>query len=110
MASLGKLVLTGVSGKKYRFMVYPLDTRLRKLSGVYVITKRSRKAEGRYGHLALYVGHTEDFSQPFGRHRKAKEFRGRGANCICLQSDKSEESRLAKQQDLVAAFHRIRND
>jgi hypothetical protein len=110
MASLGKIVFKGVSSKKYRFTVYPLGTRFRKLSGVYVITKRSRKAEGPYRHLALYVGHTEDFSQPFGRHRKAKEFRKRGANCICLQSDKSEESRLAKQQDLVAAFHRVCND
>jgi len=110
MASLGKIVLKGVSGTKYRFTVYPLGTRLRKLSGVYVITRRSRKADGRYRHLALYVSHTEDFSQPFDRHRKAKDFRGHGANCICLQSDKSEKSRLAKQQDLVAAFHRIRND
>jgi hypothetical protein len=110
MASLGKIVFTGVSGKQYRFTVYPLGTKLRKLSGVFVVTKRSHKPEGRYRHLALFVGHTEDFSQPFGRHRKAKEFRGRGANCICLQADKSEESRLAKEQDLVAALRRTCND
>jgi hypothetical protein len=110
MASLGKLVLRGVSGKTYRFTAYPLGTRFRKLSGVYVITKRSHKADGGYRHLALYVGHTEDFSHPFDRHRKAEEFRGRGANCICLQPDESEESCLAKEQDLVAVFHRICND
>ena len=110
MASLGKIVLTGVSGKKYRFTAYPLGTKFRKLSGVFVITKRTRKAEGRYGHLALYVGCTEDFSQPFDRLRSAKKFRGRGANCICLQSDESETSRLAKEKDIAAAFHRICND
>ena len=110
MASLGKTVLKGVSGKTYRFKVYPLGTRFRKLSGVYLITRRCRKADGRYGHLALYVGHTEDFSQPWEGHRKAAQLRRRGANCICLQSDESEKSRRAKEKDLVAVIHPVGND
>jgi hypothetical protein len=56
------------------------------------------------------VGHTEDFSQPFAQHRKARDFTEQGANCICLQSDALEESRLAKELDLVAALKPVCND
>jgi hypothetical protein len=107
--SLGKIVLTGESGRKYRFTAYPFGTKFRKRGGVFVITRRSRKADGQHGHLALYVGQTEDFSQPVEPLANAKRLRGRGANCICLQSDDSEKSRLEKEKDIVAAYHRLCN-
>jgi hypothetical protein len=105
MASLGKTAFKGGSGTAYRFKVFPLGTKFRKLSGVYVVTSRFHKEGAGYRHSALYVGHTEDFSQLFGQHRKAKEFMQQGANCICLQKDASEESRLTKEQDLVAGLN-----
>ena len=74
MALLGKIKLTGRSGQQYRFRVFPLGTRFRKLSGVYVIANRSRRATGELRHTVVYVGNTEDFSQPFAAHRKANEF------------------------------------
>ncbi|NLY00015.1 MAG: hypothetical protein GXY83_28285 [Rhodopirellula sp.] len=110
MASLGKKTFKGESGEPYRFKVYALGTKLRKLGGVYVITNRSCDQDGGYRHATLYVGETEDFSQPFERHHKAKDFLKHGANCICLQMDVSEQSRVAKQQDLVAKFHPVCND
>jgi hypothetical protein len=33
-----------------------------------------------------------------------------GANCICVQSDQSQESRLGKQRDLIATFSPACND
>lgn len=110
MASLGKMTFKGKSGMAYRFKVYPLGTRFRKLSGIYIIGNRLQGANGSRRLVALYVGHTEDFSQPFDRHHKAKEFSAQGANCICLQSDGVEDSRLAKQQDLIAALNPSCND
>jgi hypothetical protein len=110
MASLGKAAFKGGSGKAYRFRVFALGTKFRKLSGVYVIASRTHRQDGGYRHLALYVGHTEDFSQPFDEHRKAAQFMQQGANCICLQKDVSEDSRLAKEQDLVAGLHPTCND
>ncbi|MGD0896723.1 MAG: hypothetical protein ABR915_02735 [Thermoguttaceae bacterium] len=104
MASLGRTTFKGRSGRQYRFKVFPLGTRFRKISGVYVVANRARGVDGEDRHAVLYVGHTEDFSQPFNKHRKAKDLAQHGANCICVQSDKSEESRLEKQQDLIAAF------
>ena len=109
MASLGKAVLKGGSGKAYRFRVYPLGTKFRKIGGVYVITNRYHNEDVGYRHKTLYVGQTEDFSKPFDQHGKAKEFVQHGANCICVLSDGTEDSRLAKEQDLVAALHPVCN-
>ncbi|MBN2581393.1 MAG: hypothetical protein JXB10_20595 [Pirellulales bacterium] len=105
MASLGKTVIKGGSGKTYRFRVYPLGTKFRKISGVYVITNRYHNEGTGYRHKTLYIGQTEDFSMPIDRHDKAQEFMQHGANCICVQSDASEDSRTVKAQDLVAALH-----
>ena len=110
MASLGKTAFKGRSGKQYRFRVFPLGTRFRKISGVYVIATRGQDADGGQRHKILYVGHTEDFSQPFDKHHKAEAFAQCGANCICVQSDKSEESQLEKEQDLIAQFSPKCND
>ena len=110
MASLGKAMFKGDSGKHYRFKVFPLGTRFRKLSGIYLIACRAHGADGGHRHKILYVGHTEDFSQPFDKHRKAQDLARLGANCICVQSDESEESRLAKERDLVTTFSPACND
>jgi hypothetical protein len=110
MPSLGKTAFKGASGRVYGFKVYALGTHFRKLSGVYVITNRSHTSDGGHRHLPLYVGQTEDLSQPFGEHRKADSFLEHGANCVCLLSDTSEESREAKEKDLIAAFQPVCND
>jgi hypothetical protein len=110
MAALGRMVFKGKSGKAYRFKVYPLGTRFRKISGVYIIGSRMHGENGGRRLRPLYVGHTEDFSQSFGQHHKAREFTEQGANCICLQSDAEEESRLAKERDLIAGLHPKCND
>ena len=104
MASLGKVKLTSASGKLYRFRVFPLGTRFKSISGVYLISRRATRAEGGHRHKILHVGHTEDFSQPFDGYRKAKELVRYGANCICVQTDTSAESRCKKEQDLAATF------
>jgi len=104
------MVFRGKSGKSYRFKVYPLGVRFRKISGVYIIGSRLPGTNGGHRLVPLYVGHTEDFSQPFGQHRKAREFTKQGADCVCLQSDDSEESRLAKERDLIAGLRPACND
>jgi hypothetical protein len=110
MPSLGKITFGGKSGKDYRFTVYPLGTKIRKRAGLYVIASRSHDGVSGHDYEAVYVGHTEDLSQPFDRHHKAQEFSRCGANCICLHAEESEESRIEKEQDLVAAMNPKCND
>lgn len=104
MASLGKVTFTSGTGDRFRFKVFPLKTRFRKVGGVYLITYRGQGGQGGHRHKILYVGKTEDFSQPFEQPGKVEDLVRRGANCICMQSDPSEESRLKKEQALIAAF------
>ena len=110
MASLGKMIFKGESGTAYRFKIFPLGTRFRKISGVYVVGSRYRGTNGGRRFVPLYVGNTEDFSLPMDQHHKAKDFTEQGANCICLQLDAVEDSRLAKQRDLIAGLHPACND
>jgi hypothetical protein len=110
MASLGRATFKGASGKSYRFRVFALGTRFRKRSGVYAVTSRNSNGNGGHQHVIVYVGHTEDFSQPFAEHHKAGAFKQHGADCVCVLGDESKESRHVKQQDLVAAFHPVCND
>ncbi len=73
MASLGKTMFKSKTGKQYRFKVFPLGTRFRKISGIYVIAYRAHGTRGGHRHKILYVGNTEDFSQPFEKHPKAQD-------------------------------------
>ena len=109
MASLGKVTLTSISDKRYRFRVFPLGTRFRSVSGVYVITQRTNQADGRHRHKILYVGHSEDLSQPLNPRRKAPDFAKYGTNCICVLSDESADSRREKEQDLITSFSPVCN-
>jgi len=109
MASLGTTTFKGRSGKQYRFHVFPLGTRFRKISGVYVVACRDRVADGGYCYTALFAGRTVDLSQPFAEHPQAQACAQHGANCICVLKDRSEASRVAKEQDLLAALHRPDN-
>jgi hypothetical protein len=110
MASLGKATFKSKTGNQYQFKVFPLGTRFRKISGVYMIAYRAHGSQGGHRHKVLYVGNTEDFSQPFATHRKAQDLMRLGANCICVQSDKSEKSRQEKERALIAAFSPACND
>jgi hypothetical protein len=109
MASLGKMTLTSASDQRYRFRVFPLGTRFRSISGVYLITQRINRADGRHRHKILYVGHTKDFSRPLERRPKAPDFTKYGANCICVLSDVSSESCRAKERDLITSFSPVCN-
>jgi hypothetical protein len=110
MASLGKAMFKGDSGTQYRFKVFPLGTRFRKMSGIYLFACRVHGIDGNHRHKILYVGHTEDFSQPFEKHRKTELLMRMGANCICVQADRSEQSRLDKERDLITTFSPAGND
>jgi hypothetical protein len=108
MPSLGTTTFKGGSGHQYRFRVFPLGTRFRKISGIFIIANRQRDANGQYRHAIVHVGHTADFSQPLLAGDKTNDLVQEGANCVCVQSDGSEASRLEKERDLIARFARKR--
>lgn len=103
MSSIANLSLTGESGNKYQFSVYPFDTNFKSVGAVYAITRRTVKADGNGDHAVIYIGETEDLGDRFDNHHKAGCFDRHNANCICIHRDDGARSRLAKEADLIKA-------
>lgn len=101
MARLGTLTLRGASGQQYVFDVYAFDTDFEALGAVYAITRRTRKEDDSYSHTTIYIGETGDLSTRFDGHHKEDCFVQHDANCKCIHLDDDEDSRFAKEADLI---------
>jgi len=110
MAKLGTMTLTGKSGKQYSFEVYPWGTTFSAVGAVYYISKRTPKVDGGADHAKIYIGQTNDLSERFDNHHKADCFTKHGANAISVHRDDNEDSRLAKESDLIADHNPPCND
>jgi hypothetical protein len=108
MAKIEDLELTGASGTRYQFEVYPRNQTFNAVGAVYAVTKRTLQV-GQGIHDVLYIGETGDLSTRFADHHKNDCFDRHGANCICTHVDASEASRLRKEADLVAKYGPICN-
>ena len=109
MDKIGTFPLTGKSGTKYSFEVYPMDQDFKAIGGVYAITRR-QKLGNTHTHDVIYVGQTSDLSTRFDNHHKADCFSDNNANCICVHTDGSEASRLGKEEDLLKNYSTPCND
>lgn len=105
---IGTVIFSGKSGEKYRFEVWPVETRFQPTPAVYFVTRREATA-GTYsgaGHEHIYLGHTPDISRPLGTSAQLAWFNANGANCVCVHAAESEERRSAIKRDLEeAAVH-----
>ena len=101
VAKISDASFKGKSGEKYRFNVYPMGQAFKAVGAVYAVTRRSKNSSGLYSHEIIYVGETGDLSTRFDDHHKADCFAQHNANCICTHGDEDEESRLAKEDDLI---------
>ena len=90
-----QLELTGASGKKYRFHVYPFGEECPNESGIYAFTRAFKKPDGLNYHEVIYIGMAQSFQKRFYAHHKEKEILSTGANCICLMQVPVESERIA---------------
>lgn len=112
MASFGNILFSGRSGSKYRFHVWPLETRFKPLAGVYFVTRRVY-ANRNYrvaSHEGVYIGQTSNLAALFETEAMLQRFRKHGANCICVCPIADEGQRLATEQDLLASNRTPCND
>ena len=110
MASLGTLPLTGASGRTYDFEIYALDANLNAVGAVYAFTSRKEEDDGAYTHAVIYIGETGDLSMRFNGHHKEECFVKYTANRKCIHRDDGEDSRRAKEEDLIANYYPPCND
>lgn len=104
MSKIGTLNLTGASGTKYEFNVYPFDTDFNQISTVYYVSKRSVNKDGTGSHAKIYIGETENIVDRFSQHHKQNCFENNAANCISVHQEKIERRRLEIEQDLIDAY------
>ena len=106
MGKLGDMTWTGKSGKKYAFGVFTWGTAFKEdYAAVYLVTRRYKKADGKYNHDSIYVGETDDLSSRFDDHHKQRCFDEHKKNCVCAHGESDEEKRLAIERDLLGNYN-----
>lgn len=104
MTKIGTLTLTGASGAKYEFTVYPFGTDFEAIPAIYYISKRTEKSDGGGNHLEIYIGETNNLSERFDNHHKASCFRRYKANALSIRQESNESKRLKIEKDLIDAY------
>ncbi len=102
MACLGAVIFRGRSGTNYRFQVWPLGTKFKRLSAVCLFTKRSfqnRNFASTASHESIHIGHTEDLSTLSYDTRYVED-----SDCICVHLVDDLTQRLTVERDLVEAL------
>ena len=106
MSKLGNIDFAGESGKMYTFNVYSIDNNaFTPQGGVYVVTKRSEKPDGKIVHKKLFIGSANDFTIAFRDHPKKECFTAEEANCICTFWEDSPHQRESLCEDLIDSYH-----
>lgn len=99
------ITFVGKSRTEYTFHVYPIGTSFREAGGNYVFTRATPKVGGGGSHLVIYTGQTSDLSTRFDNHHKEECIKKAGATHICVRVCDDEKTRLAIEQDLIAAYN-----
>lgn len=101
MTKIADATFNGKTGS-YRFEVYPIDTTFEQVGALYIFTKRAVDSPGKGTHTFIYIGQTDSLAERIPNHEKWPCIKRHNANCICIHIDNSEQSRLKKEEDLLA--------
>jgi hypothetical protein len=101
MAKIATAEFDGLTGKKYSFNVYSIDTAFKALPGVYCFTKRIINSKGSGEHTIIYVGITKDLSLRSNDHHHMDCINDQNANCICIHQEENEDIRMHIASDLI---------
>jgi predicted GIY-YIG superfamily endonuclease len=97
----------GVSGKSYKYHVYPFGQSLKAEAGNYIYAKLNR--EGKW--VPLYIGETEDLDTRVATHEKRECVRNNGVTHIHSHLTSGARSvRLAEETDIRGNFETPCND
>jgi len=100
------LAFKGKSGHVYNFVSYELDTTFAQdHGGVYIVTNRHEKPDGKYGHDVLHIGATEDLASEFAAHEAQSCLNEHEANCVCVHAADDPLTRQRIIQDLLGHYN-----
>ncbi|NKC13649.1 MAG: hypothetical protein GKR94_16105 [Gammaproteobacteria bacterium] len=96
----------GLSGREYRYFIYPIGTTFKAAPGNYIFSKKV--SPGR--HRPIYIGETGDLSERFDSHHKMPCITGQGATHIQVhQTDGGPGVRRQEESELVAKWQPVCN-
>lgn len=101
MGKIADATFKGETGT-YNFGVYTTDTVFIDVGAIYIFSKRVVDSDGRGRHTFLYIGQTSSLEDRIPYHDKWPCAQANGVNCICVHQDDDTNSRLKKEQDLLA--------
>ena len=88
----------GLSGREYRYYIYPIGTSFNAAPGNYIFAKET--SAGRY--RPIYIGETEDLSERFDNHHKMPCIRLQEATHIHVhRNNGGVAARRLEERDLV---------
>lgn len=91
----------GKSGQKYRYWIHKLPPNFKKASGNYIFAKEASPGQW----TPVYVGQTDDLSERFDDHHKARCISQSGATHIHAHTTPSKQERLDEESDLIARWN-----
>lgn len=99
MIGQGIYVWTGMSGTKYRYSVYMFGTVFGPGPANFIFTREIKPGQ----HFPIYVGHTNDLSEPFSDYLAMQCIKMSRVSHIHVRfSESTEELRRAQRSDLIA--------
>jgi hypothetical protein len=102
MGDLGIHVWTGQSGQKYRYTVYMFGTAFGPGSENFILAREA----GPGGYLPIYIGQTEDLSEPFNHQITLDCLKQNRVTHIHVRhSDSRDELRRAERSDLISVWN-----
>ena len=104
MTRISDVVLSGLSGRTYRFGVFPLDARFRNMGAVYVFSHRTLDSAGKDNHAPVYIGQTGKLADGLSDHRNRSNIKEHEANCVCIHIDWDEKLRSRIEKDLMVYY------
>lgn len=102
MSNEGTINFIGVSGKSYKFYIYPKSYEFPDVGGVYIFTRRYQDQQGLTRYKPLYIGKTKSLAdRPESGHHKWECANNNGFNSICAYRDDNATSRRKAEIDLL---------
>lgn len=105
MAKLSILTLTGKSGNKYKFDVYPFDSELENKNCVYVISNRYLNDDNKFTHKIIYIDSSNDVIQTKNNLKENKCIIEKDPNCFSVCIENVEEKRIQIEKDLKEYYN-----
>jgi hypothetical protein len=97
----------GQSGKAYPYHIYPLDTALRALPGLYIYAGQSE--DGSW--IPIYIAQTRDLQQRLEGHVKLEDAMAKGATHLHAHYDTvGQAARCTEERDLIQRWQPVCND